>query len=214
MKKQETNKIQELYKQLYSKYGNPEGQWKLWCKKSKTLLEREEVIIGAILAQRANWKNVDLAIDRLKQSKMCSLRNIYDFGKTNKNELAQLVRPSGFYQQKANYLFEISKFFIQNYKGVKEAIAAPTDKLRKELLAQKGIGPETADDILLYALDKPVFVIDEYTRRFVKKHNLTQDLFYAHLQELFQKNLPQDIKVYRDFHAMIVLEGKDMNLNT
>jgi endonuclease-3 related protein len=82
-------------------------------------------------------------------------------------------------------------------------------KLREKLLKLKGIGPETADSILLYALDKPVFVIDEYTRRLVKKRNLAQKFSYDFLQDLFEKNLKKDLRLYQDFHALIVIEGKN-----
>jgi endonuclease-3 related protein len=81
-------------------------------------------------------------------------------------------------------------------------------KLREKLLKLKGIGPETADSILLYALDKPVFVIDEYTRRLVKKRNLAKNFSYKFLQELFEKNLKKDFRLYQDFHALIVIDGK------
>ena len=84
-------------------------------------------------------------------------------------------------------------------------------KLREEVLALKGIGEGTADSILLYALDKPIFVVDEYTRRLVKKRRLANNLSYAFLQKLFEKNLRKDFRLYQDFHALIVIDGKNKN---
>ena len=86
---------------------------------------------------------------------------------------------------------------------------AELEELREELLKLKGIGPETADSILLYALDKPIFVIDEYTRRLVKKHNLADETNYQFLQKLFEENLRKDYRLYQDFHALIVINGKN-----
>jgi endonuclease-3 related protein len=214
--------LQKLYKELYLKYGRPAGQWKLWCKRPKTSKEREEVIIGAILTQRANWKNVELAINNLKKARVCSIKGIYGMGERNKKNLANLVKPSGFFQQKADYLFNLAKYILKKYKSIGKMKKENTFDLRKGLLSQKGIGKETADSILLYALDKPVFVIDEYTRRLV---GLKQ---YDFLQELFEKNLnppslPPSLKLlrtrklwrarnnyrlYQDFHALIVIDGK------
>lgn len=124
------------------------------------------------------------------------IRSLKDITK-NKRKLAQLIRPCGFYQQKVKYLFNLAKFITQS-----------KNFSRTELLAQKGVGPETADSILLYALEKPVFVIDEYTRRLVAKLKLTNNFSYLHLQQLFEKNLKKDYKLYQDFHALIVIDGK------
>jgi len=194
------NALEKLYRELRRKYGTPEGQWKLWCKRPKTKKEREEVIIGAILTQRTNWKNVDLAINNLKKARVNSLESILRLGK---NKLAPLIKPSGFYRTKADYLFNLAKFMLKSHDSGSLA------ERRERLLELKGIGPETADSILLYALDKPVFVIDEYTRRLVKKRNLAKNLSYAFLQKLFEKNLKKDFRLYQDFHALIVIDGKN-----
>lgn len=200
------NVIEKIYQRLKRKYGKPSGQWVLWCKKKKRKEDREEVIIGAVLTQRTNWKNVELAIKNLKKSKVNSLKEIYKLGT---KRLAFLIKPSGFYQTKANYLFNLSKFIIENYGSLEKMKKEKTGILREKLLSLKGIGFETADSILLYALDKPIFVIDEYTRRLVKKYRLTKDLSYHSLQKLFQENLPKDFRLYQDFHALIVINGKN-----
>ena len=200
--------FKKLYQELKRKNGGAGPQWRLWRKRKKTEKDREEIIIGAILTQRTNWKNVELAIGNLKDAKINSLSALYRLGRKNKKKLAVLIKPSGFYRAKADYLFALTKFIIEKYGGIAEMKNAPLRALRKELLAQKGVGPETADSILLYALDKPIFVIDEYTRRFVKERGLCGKLSYDALQKLFQKNLPKSVRTYQDFHALIVTEGK------
>jgi len=201
------NTFEKLYKELKRKYGPPKGQWSLWCKRSKTNKERERVIIEAILTQRTNWRNVELAIKNLNQAKISSLQDIFRRGP---KKLENLIKPSGFYKAKAQYLFNLVKFIIENYDSLEKMKKEKTEKLREKLLQLKGIGPETADSILLYALDKPIFVIDEYTRRLVKKRKLAKNLSYNFLQKLFEKNLRKDFKLYQDFHALIVINGKTL----
>jgi len=197
--------LDKLYKQLKKKYGPPKGQWSLWCKRPKTEKEREEVIIEAILTQRANWNNVRLAFGNLKREKMHRLKDIYQKGE---KKLVPLIRPSGFYKTKANYLFHLAQFILKNYGGINKMKKENLQDLREKLLKLKGIGFETADSILLYALDKPIFVIDEYTRRFVKKHKLAKNLSYHFLQKLFEGEIKRDFRLYQDFHALIVIDGK------
>jgi endonuclease-3 related protein len=200
------NVFEKLYKELRKKYGVPKGQWSLWCKRPKTEKEKEEVIIGAILTQRTNWKNVGMALNNLKKAKINSLKDILRVGE---KKLAPLIKPSGFYQAKASYLFCLAKFILKNYGSLSKMGESDLKELREQLLELKGIGPETCDSILLYALDKPVFVIDEYTRRLVKKRGLARNLSYAFLQKLFEKNLRKDFRLYQDFHALIVIDGKN-----
>jgi len=200
------NTFKKLYKELKSKYGCPKGQWSLWCKRPKTEREREKVLIGAILTQRTNWKNVELALSNLKRAKINSLKDIY---KSGVKKLSPFIKPAGFYLIKANYLSGLAKFILKNYGNLEKMRRSDLCKLRKELLRQRGIGPETADSILLYALDKPIFVIDEYTRRLVKKRNLAKNLSYGFLQKLFEKNLKKDFRLYQDLHALIVIDGKN-----
>ena len=200
------NKIEKLYKELKQKYGSPKGQWSLWCKRPKKEKERERVIIETILTQRTNWRNVEKAFLNLKKEKADSLKEILKIGI---KKLEKLIRPSGFYKSKAQYLFGLAKFIIKNYGNLNNMKKENEDKLRNELLKLKGIGKESADSILLYALDKPVFVIDEYTRKIVKKKNLAKKFSYHFLQKLFEKNLKKDFRIYQDFHALIVIDGKN-----
>ena len=204
------NVFEKLYKELKRKYGTPKGQWKLWCKRPKTEREREEVLIGAILTQRTNWRNVELAINNLKRAKINSLKNIYRLGS---KKVENLIKPSGFYRAKAQYLFNLAKFIIENYGSLERMKKAELKELREELLKLRGIGPETADSILLYASDKPIFVIDEYTRRLVRKHHLADNTNYQFLQKLFEENLRRDYCLYQDFHALIVINGKNSRSN-
>lgn len=203
------NAFEKLYKELKKKYGKPKTQWELWCKRPKTEKEREKVLIGAILTQRTNWKNVELALDNLRKRRAASLKGVYRLGS---KKLAPLIKPAGFYKTKAGYLFNLAEFIVENYGSPEKMKRADEKTLREELLKLKGIGPETADSILLYALDKPVFVIDEYTKRLVKKHYLSAKTDYYSLQKLFEKNLRKDVGLYQDFHALIVIDGKNKGL--
>ncbi len=196
------NKIEKLYQKLAKKHGKPADQWSLWCKRPKTINEREEVIIGAILTQNTNWNNVKKAIENLKKANCLSIQDLCS------GNIEELIKPSGFYRQKTKYLFEIAKFVIQS-GGVEKLLSASTDELRTNLLKLKGIGPETADSILNYALDKPIFVIDAYTKRLVEAEKISANLSYNYLQKLFMDNLPTDYALFQDFHALIVIEGKN-----
>jgi endonuclease-3 related protein len=199
------NEIESLYFKLLKKHGKPKGKWKLWCRRKKKENEREEVAIGAILTQRTNWKNVEKAIENLKKESLLSLRKISFYPK---QRIANLIKPTGFYQTKAGYLLNFARFVVKNYGSLSEMKKEKLEKLRKELLKLKGIGKETADSILLYALDKPIFVIDEYTKRIAKREKLSQNLSYDYLQEFFQNNPKRDFRVYQDFHALLVIEGQ------
>ena len=200
------NVSEKLYKELKKKYGLPKGQWRLWCKRPKTKREREEVIIGAVLTQRTNWKNVEMALGNLRKVKADSLEAIYSLGK---RKLAPLIRPSGFYQAKADCLLGLAKFILKDCQGLNKMKKSDWKELRGQLLELKGIGPETADSILLYALDKPSFVVDEYTRRLIKKRGLAGNLSYASLQKMFEESLKRDFRLYQDFHALVVIDGKN-----
>ncbi len=205
-----TVRIKKLYKELYTKHGRPTGQWRLWCKRPKTTREREEIIIGAVLTQRTNWNNVEMAIARLKDARVCSLDDICYLGQKNRKKLVRLIKSSGFYRQKGGYLLGLARFIRKNYGNIEKMRKTNLSRLREELLCLKGLGPETTDSILLYGLEKPIFVIDEYTRRLIKRYRLAENLSYSFLQELFEKNLPKDYRLYQDFHALIVIEGKNL----
>jgi len=179
-----------FYQELEKKYGKPKGQWRLWCKRKKSEREREEVIIGAVLTQRTNWKNVEFCLVNLKKAKIDSLRKI---SKAGVKKITPLIRPCGFYKTKAFYLVGLAKFIVKNYQTIKKMKKERLEVLREKLLEQKGIGPETADSILLYALDKNL-------RR--------QGFSYYSLQRFFEKNLVKDFKLYQDFHSLIVIDGQ------
>jgi len=199
--------ILTLYNELKERYGKPEGQWTLWCKRPKTKTEKEQVIIESILTQRANWKNVCYAVNNLKNAGLLSLEKILH---SDDEKLYSLIRPSGFYRIKTQRLKGLCDCIITEYGGVAKAEQEECGAIREKLLSLHGIGDETADDILLYAFEQPVFVIDEYTRRLVKRYNLSDNFSYRHLQEFFENSLnKRDYALYQDFHALIVIDGKE-----
>jgi len=206
-------KIYQLYQELLKKYGTPKGNWKKWCKRNKNWQDKEEIALGAILTQRTSWQNVELALKNLKKERILSIDKIYRLGQEDIKRLENLIKATGFYKQKAKRIYYFCEFIVKNYGSLQEFFKNDLAICRMKLLEIPGIGPETADSILLYAGEKLIFVIDEYTRRLVKKYNLSNRFSYDFLQQLFQQDLPKDIRIYQDFHAMIVLEGKDKARN-
>ncbi len=159
---------------------------------------RFEVVVGALLAQNTNWKNVEKAIGNLKDADSLDAERIVSMRKCS---LEKLIRPSGFYRQKAKRLKTLAKSFL-----VFESRGSPPS--RDELLAIDGVGKETADSILLYAYDIPHFVIDAYTRRFCKCHSLLESKEYDDYKSYFERALPRDVALYKEYHALIVEWGK------
>lgn len=204
-----TDKIYKLYLSLLQKCGSPEKYWPQWCKKEKTSRDREVIAIGAILTQRTSWRNAELALENLKKTNLLSIKKITEL--QSFDPLVPLVRVAGFYKTKPRRVWEFCKF-IEGFEGV-EGFREYTKKdlhgAREKLLNLYGIGPETADTILLYALDEPSFIIDEYTRRLVKKEGLSIDLNYNNLKNLFEKNLPVDVGIYQNFHSLIIFSQKE-----
>lgn len=203
------NKIYQLYLELFEKHGSPEKYWPRWCAKRKSLADREKIAIGAILTQRTSWHNAHLALLGLRKANLLSLEKIANLPDLKK--LTGLIKPAGFYQSKPKRLFNFSAFVFWEYKGLKNFMKEDLPVARRKLLSISGIGPETADTILLYALDKPTFVIDEYTKRLVGKKKLVKSLkslTYDFLKDFFQKNLPKDVRIYQDFHALIIIDQK------
>lgn len=164
--------------------------------------ERFEIIIGAILTQNTNWKNVEKAIFNLNKENLISIEKIK---KINIKKLAELIRPSGYYNQKAERLKIIADFLSRN--PIKKLKEEDTEKLRKKLLKIKGIGPETGDSILLYAFDKPIFVVDAYTKRIFNRLGYKEKT-YEEFQKLFMDNLEKDQKLFNEYHALLVELGK------
>jgi len=166
-----------------------------------------EVMVGAILTQNTAWPNVRKAVERLKTAGCLSAAAI---AALPQEALAELIRPSGYYNVKARRLKAFMTWFLEAYGGDEEAMfREETQVLRERLLKVKGIGDETADSILLYAGGKPVFVVDAYTRRILSRHGLVDGkVSYGDLQDLFMEHLPPSAPLYNQYHALIVETGK------
>lgn len=167
-----------------------------------------EVIVGAILTQNTNWTNVEKAIGNLKKADVLTPNPLH---RLDIKKLAELIRPAGYFNIKAKRLKNFLDWFFENYQGELARLEnVPTSQLREELLSVKGVGPETADSILLYALNRPVFVVDAYTARICSRHHLIgEDADYRGIQEIFESNLPSDIQLFNEYHALLVHLGKD-----
>ena len=166
-----------------------------------------EVIVGAILTQNTSWTNVEKAIDNLKKAGVLSPLGIRGL---DKNELAQIIKPSGFYRLKASRLKRFVDFFYDGFDGdVMQMRSHDLHSLRERLLKVDGIGPETADSILLYALEKPIFVVDAYTKRIFSRHNLISEKWSdEEVQGMVMGELGRDVGIYNEFHALLVFLGK------
>lgn len=192
------NKLKKIYNTLYKSFG-PQKWWP-----GDTPFE---IAVGAILTQNTNWGNVEKAIDNLKREKVLNARALYEL---KPDKLASLIKPSGYFNLKAKRLKGFLSYLSSNY-GVSMARMQKKElpMLRQELLEVNGIGPETADSILLYALKKPTFVIDAYTKRVLHRHGIiSEDATYHEMQELFHNNLPHDVKLFNEYHALFVMVGK------
>ncbi len=189
----------KIYKKLFKSFGQ-----QYWWPGETTL----EILIGAILTQNTSWNNVEKAINNLKKNKLLTFPTLQ---KISTKRLAQLIRPSGYFNIKAQRLKELIKFIHTQYNGNLLAMQKQNIVLlRQQLLKVKGIGPETADSILLYAFNKPIFVIDAYTKRIFSRHNIIRDdMPYHDIQNLFMKNLPNKIQLFNEYHALIVRLGKE-----
>jgi len=191
-------KLDLIYRLLYRHFG-PQ-YW--WPAKSPF-----EVMVGAILTQNTSWSNVEKVIANLKKHKVLTPLKIYQLPK---GKLARLIRSAGYYNIKAVRLKAFLKFFINNYRAsISKISKASLPVLRRELLSVKGVGPETADSILLYALNKPVFVIDAYTKRIFSRHKLLpQEVSYPEAQMFFMSGLKNDVKLFNEYHALLVALAK------
>lgn len=167
-----------------------------------------EIAVGAILVQNTNWKNVEKAIHNLKENDALTIRGLRNL---SIEELQDLIRPSGFFRIKSERLINFLNFLNENSaEDITDLAVLETFNLRKQLLAIKGIGPETADSILLYALEKPIFVVDAYTRRIFNRHMLVhEDIGYQELQDFFMDVLNEDVKLFNEYHALIVKTAKN-----
>ena len=171
--------IRAHYNALYEAWG-PQHWW--------PARSRFEVIVGAYLTQNTSWKNVEIALRRLRAAGQLSLAAIRTIPL---DQLESMIRPAGYFRQKAARLKTFVAFVDQHYGGsLRRMFAQPTETLRQELLALNGVGPETADSILLYAGQHPVFVVDAYTRRIVERHGIAgRNIKYEELRELFEQAL-------------------------
>jgi len=195
----ERRRLQRLFERAFAHFG-PRHWWP-----GDT---RFEVCIGAILTQNTAWTNVEKAIANLRTKKWMSVRAIHD---APLGELAATIRPSGYYNQKAKKLKAFCGRVVAAHGGrLERFLAQDAAALRAELLAINGVGPETADSIVLYAANKPIFVVDAYTRRIVHRMGLTaEDISYDDLQSLFHRRFRPDAAFYNEFHALIVAVGKE-----
>ena len=190
----------DIYHRLYGRFGSQD--W--WPAETPF-----EVIVGAILTQNTAWSNVEKAIGNLKRERLLSPPALTHARLTT---IARLIRPSGYYNIKARRLRNFLAFFTKHFKAdMKKFVRAEGEGLRKALLEVNGIGPETADSILLYAARKPFFVIDAYTRRIFSRHGLIDaNAPYDQLQRFFMSGLPRRVKLYNEYHALIVRAGKEL----
>jgi endonuclease-3 related protein len=192
--------LEEIYKRLYAYFG-PQHWW--------PSESRWEIMVGAVLTQNTSWRNAALAIANLKRAGRLDPERMR---RMRHPTLSELLRPSGYYKTKAKKLQALVGFLFQRYGG------DPTNLLggelatqRKELLAVYGIGPETADAILLYVAEQPIFVIDAYTRRICARLGLIRpDATYADVQKLFMENLSHDVALFNEYHALLDVHAKNI----
>lgn len=187
-----------IYKKLYRAYG-PRHWWP-----GETSFE---VMVGAILTQNTSWRNVEKAIQKLKEKRTLNPEGIR---RLKKNELAPLIRSSGYYRVKTDRLKAFTDFLYEAFDGnLRKMRKRDLEELRERLLEVKGIGPETADSILLYGLRKPIFVVDGYTKRILSRHSIIpEETSYEEVQRLFMDHLPFDEKLFNEYHALLVHLGK------
>jgi endonuclease-3 related protein len=191
--------LREIYRLLFDAFG-PQHWWP-----GRT---RFEIMVGAILTQNTSWSNVAKAIANLQAAGCLEPNRLHTLDVA---EIETLIRPAGYFRLKAKRLRNFTQWLFDDYDGDLERLdEIDTQRLREELLGISGIGPETADSILLYALDRLVFVVDTYTARVAVRHGLIEpELTYEQLQDLFASNLESDVPLFNEFHALLVHVGKD-----
>lgn len=193
------NKVQEIYEILLGHFG-PQRWWP-----GDTPFE---IMIGAVLTQNTNWVNVSRAIDNLKKNDLLSFEKMHDLPV---ELLAEKIKPAGYFNLKAARLKNLLNFIGDEYNGsLEDMLHEDALNLREKILTVKGIGPETADSILLYAGNKPVFVIDTYTHRIFARHDIiAEEDGYYEIQEYFTLSLPEEVELFNEYHALIVRLGKE-----
>lgn len=199
MNKSLNKKLMNIYGALYKFYG-PQGWW--------PGDSRLEIIVGAILTQNTAWVNVEKAIKNLKAAG--AFNSIEKISGINKKKLAHLIRPAGYYNVKSERLKNLIKFFIHYGPSFRRCSSQKTSNFRQDLLSVNGVGPETCDSILLYAFNRPMFVVDAYTRRIFARHKFfDKSADYTDIQRFFMDNLPRSTRLYNEYHALIVSLAKD-----
>lgn len=193
------NRLQQVYQLLLERFG-PQRWWP-----AQTPFE---VMVGAVLTQNTSWRNVERAIENLRHSGLLEPRALYALPVES---LAELIRPAGYFRVKARRLHNLLAYVMDRHGGSLERMfATPLERLREELLEIKGIGPETADSILLYAAAKPSFVVDTYTYRVCVRHGWVEpEVGYEGLKEFFESALPADVPLYNEMHALLVRVGHE-----
>jgi len=193
------HKLLEIYEILADHYG-PRGWW--------PADSPFEVVVGAILTQNTAWRNVEKAIANLKQLGPLTPEALV---RLPEETLSDAIRPSGYFRRKTTRLRNFLDLLSNGFQCRLDSLFdLPTEALREELLAVSGIGPETADSILLYAAERPVFVIDAYTIRILSRHQLLpEETSYAEAQQWITDHLPEDVQLFNEFHALLVAVGKD-----
>ncbi|MFA6131556.1 MAG: endonuclease [Patescibacteria group bacterium] len=186
-----------VYKELFAEYGHQHWWPKHKGKKRRGFDPRFEIIVGAVLTQNTSWKNVEKAIECLFEK---NLLDAISIAEAPIKRLETCIRSSGYYKQKAKKLKIVANFFLEHKKK-------PS---REELLSLWGIGRETADSILLYAFNHPIFVVDAYTRRLLAAHGQKKlaEADYDKIRMFFETHLPSDYKLFNEYHALIVAWGK------
>ena len=189
--------LDEVYQQLYEALG-PQHWW--------PAESAFEVVLGAVLVQNTAWRNVEKAIENLRQSELLSAKAMYQLAP---EELEELIRPAGYFRMKTRRIRNLlDHLFTQHEGSLSAMLKVDTETLREELLQINGIGPETADSILLYAAERPVFVVDTYTNRILKRHGwIEHEADYSTIQAHFQTHLEADSQLYNEFHALLVRIG-------
>jgi endonuclease-3 related protein len=193
-----TNRIQEIHARLLDHFG-PQHWWP-----GETPFE---IMLGAVLTQNTSWRNVSLAIETLRQEGLLSFEALEALPT---ELLAEKIRPSGYYNQKARRLKGLLAAIREDSGSLEAFFDQNTHTLREKLLAVKGIGPETADSIILYGAGKPVFVVDAYTYRILLRHDLiAEDADYEEIQDLFLGKLPTETPLFNEYHALLVRLAKE-----
>lgn len=193
-----SDRLNQIYKLLLKAY----GPQKWWPAESSL-----EVMVGAVLTQNTNWQGVERAIANLKR---VNLLDPHKLKAIPTEELSRLIKPAGYFNLKARRLKNLIGMVVEAYGGDLTAMGQmETAQLRQELLSVNGVGPETADSILLYAFHRPIFVVDTYTYRVTSRHGLIEEeANYQALQDLFMEHLPLDLDMFNEYHALLVRVGK------